>query len=35
MDGVGAGIGDDGMVSVPLGIVAGWTGEGDDVVFSA
>jgi hypothetical protein len=32
--GVGAGIGDDVMVSVPLGIVAGWTGEGDDVVFS-
>ena len=22
------------MVSVPLAIVAGWTGEGDDVVFS-
>ncbi len=32
--GVGAGIGNDVMVSVPLGIVAGWTGEGDDVVFS-
>ena len=32
--GVGAGIGDDVIVSVPLGIVAGWTGEGDDAVFS-
>ena len=32
--GAGVGIGDDVIVSVPLGIVAGWTGEGDDVVFS-
>jgi hypothetical protein len=24
----------DVIVSLPLGIVAGWTGEGDDVVFS-
>ena len=32
--GVGMGIGDDVIVSLPLGIVAGWTGEGDDVVFS-
>ena len=32
--GVGVGIGDDVIVSAPIGIVAGWTGEGDDVVFS-
>ena len=32
--GVGMVIGDDVIVSLPLGIVAGWTGEGDDVVFS-
>ena len=32
--GVGAGMGDDVIVSVPLGIVAGWTGEGDSAVFS-
>ena len=26
--GIGAGVGDDLMISVPLGIVAGWTGSG-------
>jgi hypothetical protein len=32
--GVGAGLGDEIMVSVPVGIAVGWTGAGDDVVFS-
>jgi len=32
--GVGAGMGDDVIVSVPLSIVAGWTGEGDSAAFS-
>ena len=32
--GVGAGVGDDLMISVPVGIVVGWTGSGDEVVLS-
>jgi len=32
--GVGASVGDGFAMSVPLGIVVGWTGKGDDVVFS-
>lgn len=32
--GLGAGVGEDVLVSIPVGLVAGWTGSGDDVVFS-
>lgn len=32
--GVGAGVGDDVLVSVPLGLVLGWQGSGDGVVFA-
>jgi len=32
--GVGAGVGDDVLVSVPLGIVLGWQGLGDGTVFA-
>ncbi len=32
--GIGAGVGEDVIASVPVGIVVGWSGEGDSVVFS-
>ena len=32
--GLGAGVGHDLLFSVPMGIVAGWQGSGDDVVFA-
>ena len=32
--GVGASVGDELMLAVPLGIAVGWTGAGDEVVFS-
>jgi len=32
--GLGAGVGDEFVLSVPLGLVVGWQGAGDDVVFA-
>jgi hypothetical protein len=32
--GVGAGVGSEVMLSVPVGIVVGWQGVGDDAVFA-
>ena len=32
--GLGVGFGEDVLFSIPAGIIAGWTGSGDDVVFS-